>query len=70
MSEEIYIEYALPHRGNFAEGSFDRKHKPTQDEINELLKKDGYISLNIEIWYDDLMDLWQFIADDLKEQSK
>lgn len=44
-----------------AEGSHNEK--PTESEIVDLLKNEGYNSDGLEIWHDDLMNLWSWNCD-------
>jgi len=40
--------------------------KPTVEEITELLKKENFIPTSLEIWHDNIMNLWAW-STDIKE---
>ncbi len=65
---EIYLEIALPHRGNFAEGTIDgTDKKPSFDLIKDELFRRGYKAKRIIMEFDDMQCIWKFIAVNLEK---
>lgn len=50
-----------------AEGRCDKR--PSQNEVIEYIKSEGYAAVNIDIWYDDFLNCWQWNCNIIKYDS-
>lgn len=61
MIEPENTEFRTTTPDKWAEGSCDEK--PSEDDVKDYLLKEGYLSMNIDVWFDNMMQCWQWYAD-------